>query len=198
MRKIKKKTSGWVPETSQQHHWRREGWRQQVLPPLVEVSGYGVRQGEVTPSIDSVQNLLGQELGQAVKAENLESQAVKQIRKSQGSSTVKGQPDTKSHQSTIPHLVEQVRSRVKGLFEWRSSGQGPNSRSNFFDAVAGVSTESIGVTSPCKSWASGISLSNLKGSPTRDIGGRIDDESAAQNAHTIFFRTSRLALVKSM
>ena len=93
----------------------------------------------------------GQELGQAVKAENLEGQAVKgisQIRKSQGSSTVKGQPDTKSHQSTIPHLVEQVRSRVKGLFEWRSSGQGPNSRSKFLTAVAGVSTESIGVTSP--------------------------------------------------
>ena len=88
----------------------------------------------------------GQELGQAVKAKNLEGQAVKgtsQIRKSQGSSTVKGQPDTKSHQSMIPHLVEQVRSRVKGLFEWRSSGQGPNSRSNFLTAVAGVSTESM-------------------------------------------------------
>ena len=100
----------------------------------------------------------GQELGQAVKAENLEGQAVKgtsQIRKSQGSSTVKGQPDTKSHQSTIPHLVEQVRSRVKGLFEWRSSGQGPpNSRSRILTAVAGVSTESIGVTSPCLFMAS--------------------------------------------
>ena len=94
----------------------------------------------------------GQEQGQAVKAENLEGQVVKgtsQIRKSQGSSTVKGQPDTKSYQSTIPHLVEQVRSRVKGLFEWRSSGQGPNSRSNFLTAVDGVSTESIGMTSPC-------------------------------------------------
>ena len=94
----------------------------------------------------------GQELGLAVKAENLEGQVVKgtsQIRKSQGSSTVKGQPDTKSHQSTIPHLVEQVGSRVKGLFEWRSSGQDPNSRSNFLTAVAGVSTASIGVTSPC-------------------------------------------------
>ena len=60
----------------------------------------------------------GQELGQAAKAENLEGQAVKgtsQIRKSQGSSTVKGQPDRKSHKSTIPHLVEQFRSiSVKG------------------------------------------------------------------------------------
>ena len=108
---------------------------------------------------------LGQELGQAVKAKNLEGQAVKGtslIRKSQGSSTVKGQPDTKSHQSTIPHLVEQVleqvRSRVKGLFEWRSSGQGPNSRSNFLTAVAGVSTESIGVTSPCNSYNSKLTI----------------------------------------
>ena len=101
----------------------------------------------------------GQELGQAVKAENLEGQAVKrisQIRKSQGSSTVKGQTDTKSHQSTIPHLVERVRSRVKGLFEWRSSGQGPNSRSKILTAVAGVSTESIGVTSPCLVYKHGV------------------------------------------
>ena len=82
----------------------------------------------------------GQELGQAVKAENLEGQAVKgtsQIRKSQGSSTVKGQPDTKSHQSTIPHLVEQIRSRVKGLFEWRSSGQGPKFKVKIFDRGRG-------------------------------------------------------------
>ena len=79
----------------------------------------------------------GQELGQAVKAENLEGQAVKsysQIRKSQGSSTVKGQQDTKSHQSTIPHLVEQVRSRVKGLFEWRSR---PKFKVKFFDRGRG-------------------------------------------------------------
>ena len=65
----------------------------------------------------------GQEQGQAVKVKKLEGKAVKctsQIRKSQGSSTVIGQLDTKSHQSTIPHLVEQVQSRVKGLFEWRS------------------------------------------------------------------------------
>ena len=83
----------------------------------------------VTP-IDSVQTPVtwgggrgrgGQERGQAVKAENLEGQAVKgtsQIRKSQGSSKlkvkqVKGQPDTKSHQSTIPHLVCRAGS-VKG------------------------------------------------------------------------------------
>ena len=82
----------------------------------------------------------GQELGQAVKAENLEGQAVKgtlQIRKSQGSSTDKGQPDTKSHQSTIPHLVEQVRSRVKGLYEWRSRGQGPKFKVKFFDRGRG-------------------------------------------------------------
>ena len=78
----------------------------------------------------------GQERGQAVKAENLEGKVVKgtsQIRKSQGSSTVKGQPDTKSHQSTIPHLVEQVQLRVKGLFEWRSSGQGPKFMVKMFD-----------------------------------------------------------------
>ena len=80
----------------------------------------------------------GQELGQAVKAENLEGQAVKgtsQIRKSQGSSTVKGQPDT--NQSTIPHLVEQVRSRVKGPFEWRSSSQGPKFKVKIFDRGRG-------------------------------------------------------------
>ena len=85
---------------------------------------------------------LGQELGQAVKAENLEGQAVKGTSQI---STVKGQPDTKSHQSTTPHLVEQIRSRVKGLFEWRSSGQGPK---KILTAVTGVSTEYIGVTSP--------------------------------------------------
>ena len=80
------------------------------------------RQGEVTP-IDSVQTpVTGVKNGVKHKAEKLEGKAVKstlQIRKSQGSSTVKGQPDTKSHQSTIPHLVEQVQSRIKGLFEWR-------------------------------------------------------------------------------
>ena len=73
---------------------------------------------------------------QAVKAENLEGNAVNctsQIIKSQGSSTVKGQPDTKSYQSTIPYLVEQVQSRVKGLFEWRSSGQGPKFKVKMFD-----------------------------------------------------------------
>ena len=98
-------------------------------------------QGEVTPIDCTNTRDWGQELGQAVKAENLEGQAVKgtsHIRKSQGSSTVKGQPDTKSHQSTIPHLVEQVRSR-----DYLSSGQGPNSRSNFLTVVAGVSTESM-------------------------------------------------------
>ena len=87
----------------------------------------------------------GQERGQVVKAENLEGQAVKgtsQIRKSQGSSTVKGQLDTKSHQSTIPH--------GQGSKDYLSGGQGPNSKSNFLTAVAGVSTESIGVTSPCR------------------------------------------------
>ena len=100
----------------------------------------------------------GQELDQAVKAKNLEGQAVKgisQIIKSQGSSKVKGQPDTKSHQSTIPHLVKQVRSRVKGLFEWRSR---PKIQGQIFlTPVACVSTESIGVTSPWKLWGEQLS-----------------------------------------
>ena len=49
-------------------------------------------QGVVTPIDCTNTRDRGQELGQAVKAENLEGQAVKgtsQIRKSQGSSTVK-------------------------------------------------------------------------------------------------------------
>ena len=72
-----------------------------------------------------------QELGQAVKAEIWKvkrSKASRKLEKVKGQA-VKGQPDTKSHQS----------------------GQGPNSRSNILTAVAGVSTESIGVTSPCRS-----------------------------------------------
>ena len=44
------------------------------------------------------------------------------------------------------HLVEQIRSRVKGLFEWRSRPK--IERSKILTAVAGVSTESSGVTSP--------------------------------------------------
>ena len=80
----------------------------------------------------------GQERGQAVKAENLEGQAVKgtsQIRNRV--KQVKGQPDTKSHQSTIPHLVGQVRSRVRALFEWRSSGQGQKFKVKIFDRGRG-------------------------------------------------------------
>ena len=116
----------------------------------------------VTP-IDSVQTPAtrggGQERGQAVKAENLEGQAVKgtsQIRKSQGSSKLKV--------NRIPNLIKaryhilyvgQVRSRVKALFEWRSSGQGPKSRSKFLTAVAGVCTESQRVTSPLVERTSG-------------------------------------------
>ena len=98
-------------------------------------------QGEVTP-IDSVQtpatgvkNLVKQSKPKIWKVKR--SKAHRKIRKSQGSSTVKGQPDTKSHQSTIPHLVEQVRSRVKGLFEWRSSGQGPKFKVKMFDRGRG-------------------------------------------------------------
>ena len=36
-----------------------------------------------------------------------------------------------------PHLVEQVQSRVKGLFEWRSNGQGPKFKVKFFDSGRG-------------------------------------------------------------
>ena len=46
-----------------------------------------------------------------------------QIRKSLGSSTVKVQPDTNSHESTIPHLVEKVQSS-QGSKDYFSSGQG--------------------------------------------------------------------------
>ena len=87
-----------------------------------------VVQGEVTP-IDSVQTPVTsvKNMVKQSKSENLLGKVVKgtsQIRKSQGSSTVKGQLDTNSHQSTIPYLVEQVQSRIKGLFELRSMGQG--------------------------------------------------------------------------
>ena len=94
----------------------------------------------------------GQEQGQAVKAENLEGQAVKgtsQIRKSQGSSKLKVNRIPNLIKARYHILLGQVRSRVKALFEWRSSGQGPKSRSKILTAVAGVCTESIGVTSPC-------------------------------------------------
>ena len=94
-------------------------------------------QWEVTP-IDSVQTRRdrGQELDQAVKAENLEGNAVKgtsQIIKSQGSSTVKGQPDTKSHQSTIPYLIGQVQSLSGG-----QAVRAQNSRSICLTPVTGV------------------------------------------------------------
>ena len=87
----------------------------------------------------------GQELGQAVKAEKLEGQAVKgtsQIRKSQGSSTVK----VNRIQNLIKaryHTFNSVKSKA-----YLSDGQGPKLRSKFLTAVTGVSTESIGVTSP--------------------------------------------------
>ena len=87
----------------------------------------------------------GQELGQAVKAENLDGQAVKgtsQIRKSQGSSTVK----VNRIQNLIKaryHTFNSVKSKA-----YLSDGQGPKLRSKILTAVAGVSTESIGVTSP--------------------------------------------------
>ena len=73
---------------------------------------------------------------QAVNAENLEGNAVKgtsQIIKSQESSTVKGQPDTKSHQSTIPHLVEQVQSRSKDYLKQSR----PKIQVKFFDPGRG-------------------------------------------------------------
>ena len=91
----------------------------------------------------------GQELGQAVKAENLEGQAVKgtsQIRKSQGSSTVK----VNRIQNLIKaryHTLNSVKSKA-----YLSDGQAVKAliKVKFFDrAVAGVGTESIGVTSPC-------------------------------------------------
>ena len=91
----------------------------------------------------------GQELGQAVKAENLEGQAVKgtsQIRKSQGSSTVK----VNRIQNIIKaryHTLNSVKSKA-----YLSDGQAVKAliKVKFFDrAVAGVGTESIGVTSPC-------------------------------------------------
>ena len=51
----------------------------------------------------------------------------------------------------IPHLVEPVQSRVKGLFECGSQAvKAQNSRSNVLTTVVGVSTESIGMTSPCE------------------------------------------------
>ena len=90
----------------------------------------------------------GQELGQAVKAENLEGQAVKgtsQIRKSQGSSTVK----VNRIQNLIKaryHTLNSVKSKA-----YLSDGQAVKAliKVKFFDrAVAGVGTESIGVTSP--------------------------------------------------
>ena len=93
----------------------------------------------------------GQELGQAVKAENLEGQAVKgtsQIRKSQGSSTVK----VNRIQNLIKaryHTLNSVKSKA-----YLSDGQAVKAliKVKFFDrAVAGVGTESIGVTSPCSS-----------------------------------------------
>ena len=89
----------------------------------------------------------GQELGQAVKAENLEGQAVKgtsQIRKSQGSSTVK----VNRIQNLIKaryHTLNSVKSKA-----YLSDGQAVKAliKVKFFDrAVAGVGTESIGVTS---------------------------------------------------
>ena len=95
----------------------------------------------------------GQELGQAVKAENLEGQAVKgtsQIRKSQGSSTVK----VNRIQNLIKaryHTLNSVKSKA-----YLSDGQAVKAliKVKFFDrAVAGVGTESIGVTSPC-AWSS--------------------------------------------
>ena len=80
----------------------------------------------------------GQELGQAVKAENLEGQAVKgtsQIRKSQGSSTVK---------------VNRIQNLIKARYHTLNSVKSKAYLSENFDrAVAGVGTESIGVTSPC-------------------------------------------------
>ena len=91
----------------------------------------------------------GQELGQAVKAENLEGQAVKgtsQIRKSQGSSTVK----VNRIQNLIKaryHTLNSVKSKA-----YLSDGQAVKAliKVKIFDrAVAGVGTESIGVTSPC-------------------------------------------------
>ena len=91
-------------------------------------------QWEITP-IDSYKHAVtGVKNGdQAVKAENLEGNAVKgtsQLIKSQGSSTVKGQPDTKSHQSTISHLVEQVQSRSKDyLMSGGQAVRAQNSRS---------------------------------------------------------------------
>ena len=85
--------------------------------------------------------------GQAVKAENLEGQAVKgitQIRKSQGSSTERstGYKISSKHDTT-----PSIRSSQRPI--WVSSGQGPKLRSKILTAVVGVSTESIGVTSPC-------------------------------------------------
>ena len=93
----------------------------------------------------------GQELGQAVKAENLEGQAVKgtsQIRKSQGSSTVK----VNRIQNLIKvryHTLNSVKSKA-----YLSDGQAVKALikvKNFDRAVAGVGTESIGVTPPCLS-----------------------------------------------
>ena len=104
----------------------------------------------------------GQELGQAVKAENLEGQAVKgtsQITKSQGSSTVK----VNRIQNLIKaryHTLNSVKSKA-----YLSDGQAVKAliKVKFFDrAVAGVGTESIGVTSPCFSM---LYLQNLLSFP---------------------------------
>ena len=68
----------------------------------------------------------GQERGQAVKAENLEGHAVKgtsEIRKSQGSSKLKGQPDTKSHQSIKGQstIWVAVKAQIQGQNFWPRS-----------------------------------------------------------------------------
>ena len=107
---------------------------------MIHISCYA---RDVTP-IDSVQTpVTGVKNG--VKQSKPKIWKVKQSKEhcKLGSSTVKGQPDIKSHQSTIQHLVEQVQSRVKGLFEWRSSDQGPKFKVKNLTPVVGVRTSPL-------------------------------------------------------
>ena len=91
-------------------------------------------QGEVT-SIDFVQT-------PGTRVKNGDKQSKPKIWKVKQSKAhrklrvkqVKGQPDTKSHQSTLSHLVGQVESRVKALFDWQSK---PKFKVKLFDRGRG-------------------------------------------------------------
>ena len=118
------------------------------IPPLNVVLATPLTRGGHSNRLCTNTRDRGQELGQAVKAENLEGQAVKgtsQIRKSQGSSTVKVNR-IQNLIKALYHTLNSVKSKA-----YLSDGQAVKAliKVKFFDrAVAGVGTESIGVTSP--------------------------------------------------